>query len=97
VEALTKRRVWAIGERAEDCCGQKIAYFLEREHGTKLSVPKIYEVWAEKYVIRSKWKKNQKRASTPLTQAAREVLQLDSVDFGGRFALSAVDMQLTCS
>ncbi len=63
VDAVTKRRVWAMREREreQDCCGQKIAYFLEREYGTKLSVPKIYEILAEKYVIRSKWKKNQKR------------------------------------
>ena len=40
VDALVKRWVWTIREREEQCCGQKIAYFLEREHGVKLSVPK---------------------------------------------------------
>jgi len=92
VDAITKRRVWAIREREQDCCGQKIAYFLEREHGTQLSVPKIYEVLAEKYVIRSQWKKNQKRGPAPVAHAAREVLQFDSVDFGGLFAFTAVDV-----
>ena len=53
VDALVKRWVWSIREREEQCCGQKIAYFLEREHGVQLSVPKIYEILAEKYVLRS--------------------------------------------
>ena len=92
VDAITKRRVWAIREREQDCCGQKSAYFLEREHGTQLSVPKIYEVLAEKYVIRSKWRKNQKRGPAPVAHAARELLQFDSVDFGGLFAFTAVDI-----
>jgi hypothetical protein len=54
--------VWQLREREHECCGhqrrasasEKIAYFLKKEHGLHLSVPKIYEVLAEKYVIRSK-------------------------------------------
>jgi len=92
VDALVKRHIWAIREREQDCCGQKIAYFLEREHGVKLSVPKIYEVLAQKYQIRSKWKKNQPRGQAPQATAAREVVQMDTVDFGGLFAFTAVDI-----
>ena len=33
VDALIKRHIWNIREREHGCCGQKIAYFLEREHG----------------------------------------------------------------
>ena len=69
VDPVLKRRVWAIREREAQCCGQKIAYFLEREYGTRLSVPKIYEILREKYVIRSKWKKNHRR--DPLATAPR--------------------------
>ncbi|MFC1959062.1 transposase, partial [Chloroflexota bacterium] len=61
VEPIVKRRVWEIREREYDCCGQKIQYFLKKEHGVHLSVPKIYEILAEKYVIGSKWKKNKQR------------------------------------
>ena len=60
VSPLVKRWVWDIREREHDCCGQKIQYFLQIEHNTHLCVPKIYEILAEKYVIRSKWKKNKK-------------------------------------
>lgn len=92
VDAVVKRRVWEIREREQQCCGQKIAYFLEKEHGIKLSVPKIYEVLAEKYTIGSKWKKNQKRGPVPDANQAREVLQFDTIDFGGLFAFTAVDI-----
>ena len=96
VDPVVKRWVWTIRERErereEDCCGQKIAYFLEHEHQVKLSVPKIYEILAEKYVIRSKWKKNQKRGPVPGAQAAREVVQMDTIDFGGLFAFTAIDV-----
>ncbi len=66
VDARLKRWIWQIREREHGCCGQKIAYFLEREHGVHLSVPKIYEVLAEKCVIRSKWKKNTVRGQVPV-------------------------------
>ena len=65
VSATIKQLIWALRVREHECCGQKIAYFLEREHQVRLSVPKIYEILAEKYVIRSKWHKNQKRGTVP--------------------------------
>lgn len=54
VDPLIKCWVWDIREREFDCCGQKIQYFLQLEHNIHLSVPKIYEILAEKYVIKSK-------------------------------------------
>jgi transposase len=92
VDAIVKRLVWQLREREHDCCGQKIAYFLEKEHAIKLSVPKIYEILAEKYTIRSKWKKNQKRGPVPKANAAREVVQMDSLMFGEVYAFTAVDI-----
>jgi transposase InsO family protein len=92
VDALVKRWVWALREREADCCGQKIAYFLEREHGVHLSVPKIYEILREKYVIRSKWKKYQQRGPVPQAERPRQVLQFDTVMFGGLFAFTAIDI-----
>lgn len=92
VDPVVKRWIWAIREREHNCCGQKIAYFLEKEHAVKVSVPKIYEVLAEKYILRSKWKKNQVRGEAPQAQSARQVIQMDSVDFGGLFAFTAVDI-----
>lgn len=91
VDPILKRRVWQIRERENGCCGQKIKYFLQREHGISLSVPKIYEVLAEKYVIK-KWKKNKARGPIPKALAPREVIQMDTVDFGGLFAFTGIDI-----
>jgi len=91
VDPIVKRFVWKIREREFHCCGQKIQYFLEREHGLHLSVPKIYEILAEKYVIRSKWKKNKGRGPIPEASMPREVIQMDSVDFGDLYAFTAID------
>ena len=87
-----KQKIWFLREREHDCCGQKIAYFLEKEHGIVVSVPKIYEVLAEKYKLRSKWKKNKVRGPVPHAFAPREVVQMDTIDFGAVFAFTAVDI-----
>jgi transposase-like protein len=90
-DLLVKKHIWDIRDREQDCCGQKIQYFLEKEYGLHLSVPKIYQVLSEKYVIRSKWKKNKARGPIPHPESPREVVQMDSIDFGGLFAFTAID------
>jgi len=92
VDPVVKRLVWKIREREFDCCGQKIQYFLEREHRIHLCVPKIYEILAEKYVIRSKWKKNKARGPVPQASRPREVVQMDTIDFGNIYAFTAIDI-----
>ena len=92
VPATLKRLIWELRVREHECCGQKIAYFLDRAHHIRLSVPKIYEVLAEKYEIRSKWHKNQQRGVVPTASAPRAVIQMDTVAFGGVFAFTGVDI-----
>jgi transposase len=102
VRVSTKQLIWAIREREHGCSGQKIAYFLEKEHQIKehqikehqiaLSVPKIYEVLAEKYILRSQWAKNKKRGDVPQANAPRQVIQMDTIHFGAVFAFTAVDI-----
>lgn len=91
VDPILKRWIWEIREREHDCCGQKIAYFLEREHDVSVSVPKIYEIVKEKWIIKSKWKKNQTRGSIPHASHPREVIQMDTIDFGELFAFTGID------
>lgn len=96
VDPVVKRLVWRLREREhdrrespwDDCCGQKIAYFLSKKCGIKLSVTKIYQILAEKYQLRSKWKKNKQRGPVPKALAAREVIQMDSIMFGEVYALT---------
>ncbi|KAF4516060.1 hypothetical protein B566_EDAN000297 [Ephemera danica] len=66
---------WSIQVRKHECCGQKIGYFLEREHQIRFSMPKIYEILAKTYVIRSKWQQRQKRGAVPTASAPRAVIQ----------------------
>ncbi len=88
---VIKDWIYQIREREEECCGQKIQYFLKQEHQLHLGVAKIYEVLSEKYQIRSKWKKNKVRGPVPHPSHPREAIQMDSIDFGGLFAFTAID------
>jgi transposase len=92
VDPVVKRLVWNIREREFHCCGQKIQYFLNKEYGIHLCVPKIYEILAEKYIIRSKWKKNKERGPIPEASMPREVIQMDTIDFGDIYAFTAIDI-----
>lgn len=92
IDAILKRRVWALREKHHQCCGQKIQYFLEKEYAQQVSVTTIYKVLSEKYQLRSKWQKNKPRGALPVAKAARQVIQMDTVLFGGVFAFTAVDI-----
>lgn len=91
-DALLKRRIWALREKYHDCCGQKIRYFLHKEYQMEVSITTIYKVLAEKYELRSRWRKNHLRGPIPVAQVARQVLQMDSVAFGEVFAFTAIDI-----
>jgi transposase len=92
VEDTLKRKVWNLRENYRGCCGQKIAYFLQKDYGIQLGVTRIYEILAEKYQLRSKWKKNQVRGPIPEAHSPREVVQMDSLDFGEVFAFTGIDI-----
>jgi putative transposase len=64
----------------------------EKPHSVSISVPKIYEILKEKLVIKSKWKKNQARGPVPVASHPQEVVQMDSIDFGGLFAFTGIDI-----
>ena len=93
VDAILKRRIWGIRDREMECCGQKIQYFLKKDYGIKPpALSKIYEILAEKYIIKSKWKKNLMSGPVPKASKPREVIQMDTIDFGEVFAFTAVDI-----
>src|SRR3989344_7807678 len=91
-DGLLKTRIFRLREENRECCGQKIREFLFDEYGVRLSVTSIYKILGEKYQLRSKWKKNQKRGSVPKADKPREVIQMDTVDFGQVYAFTAVDI-----
>lgn len=63
-----------------------------RDYGISLSTTTIYKVLAEKYQLRSKWKKNQPRGPVPKAEKPREVVQMDSLDLGEIFAFTGIDI-----
>ncbi len=92
-DPITKRYIWKIREERHECCGEKIQYFLKKEYGTKVSGSTIYRILNEKYVLRSKWKKNVVRGKTVLKASrAREALQFDTVDLGDIYAFTSIDI-----
>ena len=91
VDGLLKARIYRLREENRQCCGQKIQEYLFDEYDTYLSVPSIYNILAEKYKLRSKWKKNQKRGEVIKATRPREIIQMDTVHFGMVYAFTAVD------
>lgn len=92
IDGLLKSRVYTLREDNRDCCGQKIREFLFDDYGIKLSTTTIYKILSEKYELRSKWKKNQLRGPVPKASFPRQVIQMDTVDFGEVFAFTGVDI-----
>lgn len=92
VDGLLKVRIWELRRKYRHCCGQKIQYFLKRDYGVDLGVKTIYKILQEKYILRTKWKKNQTRGPVPAAASSREVVQMDSVDFGEIFAFTGIDI-----
>lgn len=92
IDARVKRLIWELRESERECCGQKIKKFLADRHEIHLSPTTIYKVLSEKYKLRSKWKKNITRGTVPKAIKPREVIQMDTIDFGGIFAFTGVDI-----
>jgi IS30 family transposase len=90
--SLIKIRIYAIRKKYRDCCGEKIRYWLRRGYGIIVSVSTIYRVLGQKYHLRSKWKQNQVRGPVPKAHREREVIQHDTVDFGGLYAFTSIDI-----
>ncbi len=91
-DAVLQRRIWSLRREHRHCCGQKLQYFLEKEYGQRVSVTTIYKVLHEQFKLRSKWVKNEVRGPVPQAARPRQVLQVDTVDFGEVFAFVAVDI-----
>lgn len=92
LDPILKRKIWDIREREENCCGEKIQYFLRKEYGLKIAVSTIYVALNEKYKLRHKKKKNIQRGEVPKALKPREVIQMDTVMFGEIFAFTSVDI-----
>lgn len=86
-----KACVFKVRKEYKECCGEKIRYILKRDYAISVSVATIYRILRERFHLRSKWKKYSKRGFVRKGAVPREVLQTDTVDFGGIYAFTTVD------
>lgn len=91
-DPVIKARIYAIREKYRNCCGEKIKYWMKKNYDVTISVATIYNILGEKYQLRSKWKKNEKRGPVPKASKQREVIQHDTVDFGNLYAFTSIDI-----
>lgn len=88
---ILKDRIYRIREERRNCCGEKIQYFLKQEYGDNVSVSTIYRILNEKYALKKRWRGNEKRGAVLKGSKPREVIQVDTVDFGNIYAFTAID------
>jgi transposase len=73
-------------------CGQKIQKELREKHHITVCLMSIYRVVKEDFTVGSAWRKYTIRGEAPKATAPRQVVQHDTVDFGGLFAFTAIDI-----
>lgn len=73
-------------------CGQKIRKELLVKDDIKISVPTIYRILSEDFVLGKASRKHQKRGETPKAFAPRKVVQHDTVNLGELFAHTSIDI-----
>lgn len=91
-DPITKDRIYGIREEFQQCCGEKIHFWMMKRYGKSPAITTIYRILGEKYILRSKWKRNQKRGPVPVATKPREVVQADTVDFGDIYAYTSIDI-----
>lgn len=87
-----EERVLTIRRVHLDCCGEKIVYWLKQE-GIVLSRSTVYRILNKRAQLRLRWRRRHiRRGQVPQAHAPREVIQMDTVDLGGVFAFTALDI-----
>jgi IS30 family transposase len=89
--SYVEQRVLSIRREHHDCCGEKIQYWLDKE-GIFLSRSTIYRILNKHLELRAKGRRNTARGALPQASEPREVIQMDTIDFGEVFAFTAIDI-----
>lgn len=88
---VVQDHIYTIRERKRQCCGEKIQYFLRKEYNEEVSVSTIYRILSKKYLLKKRWRGNEKRGAVLKGKKPRELIQVDTVDFGSIYAFTAID------
>jgi IS30 family transposase len=86
-----EQRVLAVRREHHECCGEKIVYWLDKEN-IHLSRSTVYRILNKHLRLRWKGSKNSTRGPLPRASGPRQVIQMDTIDFGKVFAFTAVDI-----
>ncbi len=89
--SYVEQRVLALRREHHGCCGEKIVYWLNKE-GIQLSRSTVYRILNKHLQLRPKGRRNVSRGSLPRASGPREVIQMDTIDFGDVFAFTAIDI-----
>lgn len=89
--AAIEQQVLAIRREHHDCCGEKVVYWLA-QRGIQLSRSTVYRILNKHLRLRAKGRHNQVRGALPQAEEPRQVIQMDTIDFGAVYAFTAVDI-----
>jgi len=84
------QRVLTIRRQHHECCGAKIVYWLAKE-GIELSRSTVYRILNKYLQLRPKGRRNKRRGPVPQATCPRQVIQMDTIDFGDVYAYTAID------
>lgn len=85
------QRVLAIRRQHHNCCGAKIVYWLAQE-GFAISRSTVYRILNQHLQLRPKGRRNKRRGPVPQATGPRQVIQMDTIDFGAVYAFTALDI-----
>ena len=88
--SYVEQRVLTIRREHHNCCGEKIVFWLAKED-IQLNRSTVYRILNKHLQLRAKGRKNVTRGPLPQANGPREAIQMDTIDFGGVFAFTAVD------
>lgn len=92
LDAITVKRIKRLRDEY-GWCGEKIVFWLKLKYETKVSRSSVYRILNRYYQLRPvRGRENRKRGPVPKANAAREVLQFDTVDLGELFLYVAIDI-----
>lgn len=86
-----EQQVLALRREHHECCGEKIVYWLA-QRGVQLSRSTVYRILNKHLRLRAKGRRNKPRGPVPQAEAPRQVIQMDTIDFGAVYAFTAVDI-----
>lgn len=86
----TKLHIFLTREKYNNCCGEKIRYYMQKDYKERVSVATIYRVLRTRYKMSSKYKQR-KYGEAPKGSYERDVIQVDTVDFGQVYAYTYID------